>query len=366
MADLLGADAADEHVEHLALLAGIDDRVDAPDRETLFFSARLFVEAVAARDPTLLLFEDIHWADASLLDLIETLAARVRDVPVLFLALARPEMLTERPGWAGGLPTYTALPLDRLSEEAALELTQLLLERREASDPRASRIAATSEGNPLFIEELAASVAERSTGDTELPTSVRAIISARLDALPVEERGLLVDASVVGRVFWRGVLSRIGSQDGLSRLLGSLEDRDLVRREAVSRIRGDQQYAFKHALIRDVAYQRLPRAARRERHAEVARYLEETTGGAGQSLDALAHHWREAGEAAKAVDYLVEAAEQAGRGWAKDRALVLYTQALELLPADDPRRRTIRLRQAVIAQAFAHLIQDDVERPLSG
>jgi class 3 adenylate cyclase len=363
VSSLVGADAAEEHAAHLSLLIGFDEEGEVPDRETLFFSARLFVEALGAEGATLLLFEDIHWADAGLLDLIETLAARVRDVPVLFLALARPEMLTDRPGWAGGLPAYTALPLDRLTEDASLELAELLLARLEASDRRAADVAEAAEGNPLFIEELAASIAERSTAEaTELPTSVRAIVAARLDALPPDERNVLVDASAVGRVFWRGALNRIAPREGLSALLGSLEERDFIRREAVSRIRGDQQYAFKHTLIRDVAYQGLPRAARRDRHAAVAGYLEETTGAGGQSAEAVAYHWREAGEDEKAVDSLVAAADQAGRGWAKEHALALYTQALELV-ADDARRRSIRLRQAVTAQAFQHLIQDDVERP---
>jgi class 3 adenylate cyclase len=361
---LIGADAADEHAGHLALLIGYDHGGDVPDRETLLFSARLFAESLGARGPTLLLFEDIHWADASLLDLIEMLAARVRDVPVLFLTLARPEMLTERPGWAGGLPAYTAMPLDPLTEDESRELAELLLARLEASDRSATTIADTAEGNPLFIEELAASIAERSTAEaSELPTSVRAIVAARLDALPPEERGLLIDASTVGRVFWRGALTRIAPREGLSALLGSLENRDLIRREAVSRIRGDQQYAFKHALIRDVAYQGLPRAARRERHEAVASYLEETTGAGGQSAEAVAHHWLEAGENDKAIDSLVAAADLAGRGWAKEHALQLYSQALRLLPEDDARRRSIRLRQVVTAQAYQHLIQKDVRRP---
>jgi class 3 adenylate cyclase len=361
---LAGEDAAADHAPHLSLLIGFDDGGDVPDRETLFFSARLFVESLAAQSPTLLLFEDIHWADASLLDLIETLAARVRDVPVLLLALARPEMLTERPGWAGGLPAYTALPLDRLTEDESLELAELLLARLEGPDRRAASIADTAEGNPLFIEELAASIAERSTvGATELPTSVRAIVAARLDALPSEERGLLVDASAVGRVFWRGALSRIAQRDDLSALLGSLEERDLIRREVVSRIRGDQQYAFKHALIRDVAYQGLPRAARRDRHAAIASFLEETTGAGGQSSEAVAHHWREAGESDRAIDALIAAADQAGRGWAKEHALGLYSQAFELMSDDDPRRRAVRLRQVVTAQAYQHMLQHDVRRP---
>ncbi len=146
-------------------------------------------------------------------------------------------------------------------------------------------------------------------------------------------------------------------RDDLSDLLGSLEERDLIRREAVSRIQGDQQFAFKHALIHDVAYLRLPRAARRERHAAVAGYLEETTGGVGQSNEALAHHWREAGDHDRAVDCLVAAADQAGRGWAKQHAVALYRAALELVPADDEKRRgDIMRRLAVALQAEFHLL----------
>ena len=266
----------EEHTAHLSLLVGLGDEEEAPDRETLFRSARTFVEALGAEAPTLFIFEDVHWADRSLVDLVESLAAQVRDVPVLFLALARPELLAERPGWTGGLPAHTAMPLDPLDEDASRELAELILVRLEAPPKRASSIAATAEGNPLFIEELAASVAERSTAEaTELPTTIRAIVAARLDALPPEERSLVVDASVAGRIFWRGALARIAPRENMAALLASLEERDLIRREVASRIRGDQQYAFKHALIAEIASQRLPRAERRERHAIVADYLEE-------------------------------------------------------------------------------------------
>jgi class 3 adenylate cyclase len=363
--DLVGVDAGEEHATHLSLLVGLDGETEARDREALFFSARLFVESLGAQVPTLLLFEDIHWAEASLLDLIETLAARVRDVPVLLLALARPEMLTERPGWAGGLPAYTAIPLERLSGEASLQLADLLLARFARVDSRSEGIAETAEGNPLFIEELAASVVEQSTAEaTALPTSVRAIVAARLDALPADERSVIVDASVAGRVFWRGALNRIAPRENLSSLLGSLEDRDLVRREAVSRIRGDEQYAFKHSLIRDVAYQRLPRAERKARHLEVARFLEKTTGDAHQSLDALAHHWREAGDGARAAEHFLAAGDQAGRGWAKDRAVALYREALDLVPdEDEDTRGRIRRRLAVAVQALYHLPDAEGLRP---
>jgi class 3 adenylate cyclase len=360
-----GLEEAEAHTAHLAMLVGLGGSGEATDRETLFFSARVLVESLAARGPTMLLFEDIHWADASLLDLIEMLAARVRDMPLLLVALSRPELLTDRPTWGGGLPAYTALQLDRLSEDDAHALAELLLDRAGALPDQADVVARTAEGNPLFIEELAASVIERSTVDAGLPTSVRAIVAARLDALPPAERAVLVDAAVVGRVFWRGALARIAPDADLASTLGTLEERDFVRREAVSRITGEQQFAFKHAVIRDVAYERLPRAARRERHAAVAEFLEERTGAVGQANEAIADHWQQAGEPERAVDCLLIAADQAARGWAKGHALTLYSTVLEFLPADDPRRREVRLRQVVTAQAFQHIVQADVERPAS-
>jgi class 3 adenylate cyclase/energy-coupling factor transporter ATP-binding protein EcfA2 len=355
IASIAGPSAAEEHAPDLAVLLGLGTDSEVGDREQLFFSARVLVESLALRSPTLLLYDDIHWADTSLLDLLETLAARVRDVPVLFVALARPELLTERPGWGGGLPASTALRLEPLSESSSAELAEQLLTNDASASARAAAIAHTAEGNPLFIEELSASLSEKSTADAgRLPTSVRAIIAARLDSLPPLERAVLVDASVVGRVFWRGALTEIAAREGLSALLGSLEGRDLIQREAVSRIKGDQQFAFKHGLIHEVAYQSLPRAARRERHAAVARFLETATS-SGQSHEALAYHWREAGEPERAVEHLSAAADQAGRGWAKQRAVVLYREALGLLAEGDARRRDITPRLAVALQAVYHL-----------
>ncbi len=359
VASLAGPAAAEEHAPNLAMLLGLFDEGEAADREQLFFSARVLVESLAMRGPTLLLYEDIHWADASLLDLLETFGARVRDVPVLFLALARPELLGERPGWGGGLPAYTALPLEPLGDAAGRELATELLGRVDTT-MRAEQVAETAEGNPLFIEELARCLGERQAkGLDELPSSIRAIIAARLDALPAAERAVLVDAAVVGRVFWRGALSEIEDRADLSQVLGSLEARDLIHREAVSRIRGDQQFGFKHGLIHDVAYATLPRAARRSKHAAVARYLEATTD-VGQSHEALGHHWLAAGENDRAVEHLAAAADQAGRGWAKQRAVALYREALELLGEDDARRRDITRKLAVAIQAVFHLHSYDV------
>jgi class 3 adenylate cyclase len=360
ISQLAGPAAAEEHAPQLEVLLGFGSEGTVTDRETLFFSARVFVESLAMTGPTMLLFEDIHWADSSQLDLLEMLASKVRNVPVLFVALARPELLGDRPTWGGGLPAYTAVPLDPLTAESGQELAEQLLAARAVVNG-ASKVAEMAEGNPLFIEELAASIAERSTAD-ELPTSIRGIIAARLDSLPPDERSVLVDASVAGRVFWRGALAEMAARENLAVSLSALEDRGLIEREAVSRIKGDQQYAFKHALIHDVAYQTLPRAAKRERHAAMARFLSAATS-TGQSHEALALHWREAGESDRAVDELVAAAELAGRGWAKDHAVTLYSEALELVGDDEQRRRTIRLKQLVMVQALAHMAQDDVGRP---
>ena len=174
------------------------------------------------------------------------------------------------------------------------------------SQRRATGIPSSSRSSPR------GSPSRRNDGSAQLPTSIRAIVAARLDALPAPERAILLDAAVVGRVFWRGALAQITPRSDLSACLGSLEARDFIRREAVSRIQGDQQFAFKHGLIRDVAYQTLPRAARRERHAIVAGFLEEAISEVGQSDEALAQHWREAGDHDLAVKHFIAARRPGG------------------------------------------------------
>jgi adenylate cyclase len=145
--------------------------------------------------------------------------------------------------------------------------------------------------------------------------------------------------------------------ESLSELLGRLERRDLIRRETVSAIEGDQQYTFKHMLIRDVAYDLLPRARRRERHAHVAQFLEEATAEVGEAGAAIARNWRDAGDHARAIDYFVAAAEEAERGWAKELAVSLYREALDLVTEDDgDRRNAIRRRLAVAHQAAYHIV----------
>ncbi len=355
IAELLD-DEAKEVSSHIAMLIGLGSEGGVGDRQTLFFSARRLVEALATAQPTVLVFEDIHWADAGMLDLLEVLASRVRDVPLLLLAPTRPELLERRPTWGGGLPGYTALPVEPLGEEHARELAAQVLQQMQKPNHESGEIGLVGEGNPLFIEELAASVAEHATtGSADLPTTIRGIVSARMDALPPGERAVLLDAAVVGKVFWSGALERMSSGElALPELLDSLEGRDLIRREPVSRLRGDQQFSFKHDLIRDNAYATLPRPQRRKRHAQVATFLEETTPEIPAAASALAHHWREAGEAARAAEYFIIAGDQAGRGWAREQAAAFYQDALELLPEEQAteRREIVQRRAVALASVF--------------
>jgi predicted ATPase len=193
-----------------------------------------------------------------MLDLLETLASRVRDVPLLLLTQARPELLSERPAWGGGLPTYTTLQLEPLSRDDSAELARRLFDAAGAEGEAAPTLADTAEGNPLFLEELVASVAEGRGDARDLPTSIRGIVAGRIDALPARECEALLDAAVVGKVFWPGALG-----DTSSEILDALEGRDMIRRDPMSRLgAAHPQFAFKHQLIREVAYGTLPRARR--------------------------------------------------------------------------------------------------------
>ncbi len=353
---LVGAEEAEAVAGHIAILLGFETKATTPDRDTLFQSVRIFIEAGARDEATAFVFEDIHWADPALLDLIELLAVRLHDLPVLLLTLARPELLDARPGWGGGMLAYNALPLEPLGGADAAELALHLL----GADTKAAKVAKAGEGNPLFIEQLAAVLQEGGEEAESLPTTIRGLVAARLDALPVEEREVILDASIAGRIFWRGAIERIAHDpDCLGAALAALERRDLIRRDAVSRIEGDEQWSFKHVLIRDVAYDLQPRARRREGHRHIAEFIEESTPEVGEAGAALARHWRGAGELEHAVRHFVAAAEEAERGWAKQYAVTLYKEALEMTPADDVDRvRFLRKRLAVAQQAFFHL--DDV------
>ena len=357
-ATLLSGSAADAEaaVADLGAIVGVESGTGAVGRDALFNSALEFVEAAAREQPTVLVFEDLHWADPNMLDLVQMLGLRVRGLPLLVLTLSRPELLDLRDGWGAGVPGYTTLTLSPLPVEQARELAL----RRLGDEERADRVIAIAEGNPLFIEQLAASLGELAPG--RLPTTIREIVAARLDALPPSARSLLLDAAVVGKVFWLEALRALGAEGAdLPHRLEELERRDLVRRETGSIIEGQQQYGFTHVLIRDVAYELIPRADRQRRHARVAEFFGSTTGVSGDAIGAMALHWRAAGDWERAVEQLVRAAELAERGWAKDHAALLYREAFGLVPAEDVERRSmLRRRLALAASSSFHL--PDVRR----
>ena len=363
---------ATEKLERSLAGLGIDDRevlqrlgvfigtaeVPAEDRREVFDAARRFVEALAHEQPTLLVFDDIHWAHPSMLDLIDSLAARMKDSPILLLCLARPELIDIRPMWGGGQISSFTIRLDPLgtdeSHALATELTSSL-----AGDV-AAQIEATAGGNPLFIEELSSWVTEG--GDRAiLPTTVKAMIAARLDALPKDERLVLNDAAVVGKVFWRGVLGGLGTGgDALGGALESLESRDLIRSEPSSKVEGDREYSFRHILIRDVAYATLTKSDRRDRHQAVASYFERTVPETDSIAAILSFHWKEAGDLQRAVGYLRTAAERAERAWANAEAVALYEEALSLIPKDEvARRRSIGLLRSVAWSRYEHSQMDE-------
>ena len=355
---LLPSSEARELASNLSIFARLaEDTVD--DRHALFASAQRFLEALAREQPTLVVLKDLHWADDGLVELVEALSVRLAEVPLLLLAIARSEFLDARPNWAR-LPTNVTAQVQALTDSCAHDLVRQLLAGVADQEAVARRVDEAAGGNPLFIEELAAWLSEgAAAGVGGLPANLKAIIAARVDQLPAPERQVILDASVVGDFFWLGSLEALGGNGSLAGTLQSLERRDLIRRSPSSRIAGDQELSFKHGLVREVAYATLPKATRRERHAVVARFIEHAAGDPTAYAAILAHHWREAGDVANAADYLLTAADQAGRGWASHEAVELCNQALELIPENDKaRQRRARLRRGVAVQAEWHASVD--------
>ena len=342
--DLFPPGEVADATRYLSLVLGLG--LDAPADEAihLLFTMRMLVEHLAERQPVLLVFEDVHWADDALLDAIDYLVSHVRDARVVVLALARPEFLEAGRTWGGGMVGHTTLPLEPLSGDDAKAVAAALLP--EADPSTIARVVSVAEGNPLFLEELGASVADEVSGD-ELPSTVWAAIAGRIDALPPDARVALLHASVIGQDFWRGVLEGTGELAEVDEALEALESRGLILRRSQSQVEGDVEFAFKHVLIRDVAYGTLPRGSRRDLHAAIARFLEETSTDPADLGWLLAHHWREAGEVDAARGYLLGAADRARDALAVEETYDLFTRALDLATTDEDRRR-IRLRRGLV------------------
>ncbi len=241
-------------------------------RERLFSAVRSLVEVGSTRQPVVFAVEDIHWADEGMLDLIEHLARWARG-PILIVCMARDELLDRRPGWGGGRLNATTVTLEPLAREQSQALVAALLGDAAGAE-LADQVAARSGGNPLFAEEMVNRIVEEGAADAEaLPETVHSVLAARLDSLPLAERRVLQAASVVGQTFWEGSVGDAADGVDLRAALESLRGKDLVVPTAGSRLAGEREYAFKHVLIRDVAYSTLPKAVRARKHAEVGAFI---------------------------------------------------------------------------------------------
>jgi len=361
--DLLGSDdgqhgeSSDRRAALIGRLLGVDapDEAAPPDtedpqrmRESFFSAVRSCIEAMTRRSPLVLAFEDIHWADHGMLDLIEYLAQWVRG-PLLMLCLARDELLERRSGWGGGRREATSILLDPLTANETRELVVKLLPEGSVDEQSIAVITERAGGNPFFAEEMVRRLAEENVEEAAaLPDTVQALLAARLDSLDPLERRLVQHAAVVGRTFWEGSLAAIVGEndDELWQALSALQDKDIVIPGTGGRLAGEREYAFKHVLIRDVAYGMLPKSVRCKKHFEVGHFIEGRAGDRTDEVVALlAEHYGRAaalGEEAgieydeiepiysKALHFLEAAGDAASALYSNPEAFAHYRAAREL------------------------------------
>ncbi len=323
-AEKLRSCCGDEAVaDLLALAAGVLGAVDG-DRSAseISWAAQTWAAELADLQPLVLLFEDIHWAEEPMLDLVENLASGVRDVPLLILCLARADLLDERPTWGGGKVRATAIELEPLPRADSERLVDALSDGdHDLSAAQRAAVLTRTEGNPLFIEETVRMMLEADGAVESVPHTVQAMISARIDRLPLAERTVLRRASVAGRTFWSGAVEVLGDTEIPDGGLEGLVERDFLVREPRSTIRGEDAYRFKHVLIRDVAYAGLSKSSRALLHRQMAEWLEGRPAG-DDVVEIRAYHLDEAARLAAELDGVVPdelasaaaaALEQAGR-----------------------------------------------------
>jgi class 3 adenylate cyclase/tetratricopeptide (TPR) repeat protein len=350
VADVL-EDERDAHwVEsHLRPLVGLETEtgLGGNRRGEAFAAWRRFLEAMAEQRPLVLVFEDLHWADDGLLDFVDELVDWVSGVPILVVCSARPELLERRPGWGGGKINASTIGLSPLSSEQTAALISQVLDRSVLPVAIQQTLLERSEGNPLYAEQFAQLYLERgSADDLPLPETLQGIVAARLDGLSVEEKAVLQDASVVGKIFWTGALRRDESET--TPLLHSLERKGFLTRQRRSSVESEGEWAFAHMLLRDVAYGQIPRTDRAHKHGQTAEWIE-SLGRSEDHAELVAFHWSSALELARTAGQDSAAFETPTRialREAGDRAFALsmfllavdhYQAALALWPDDDER-----------------------------
>ncbi len=357
-------DAGERNAALLAVPLGIEtpeesQPADADDpqrmREALFSAARGVIEGIATRRPLVLAIDDIHWADEGMLDLLDHLARWVRG-PLLLVCLTRDELLERRPGWGGGRRNATSISLEPLTADETRELVAALMPSSEdGGGDVVPQVADRSGGNPLFAEEMVNRLIEEDTVEAEaLPSTVQSLLAARLDSLERLERRLLLHASVVGQTFWEGSLEGAATEEGLDlqRTLATLQEKDLLAPSPGSRLAGEREYAFKHVLIRDVAYAMLPKSVRCRKHVEVGEFIRERAGERAEAfIGLIAEHFARAAALgsdagldpdaladlqARALEALEAAGDAAAVLYSNAEAFERYTAAFELSEAIPP------------------------------
>jgi class 3 adenylate cyclase/tetratricopeptide (TPR) repeat protein len=320
---------ADEVADVLGLAAGMLEALEGErSQQEIAWAAREIMQSLSDVQPLVLYFEDIHWAEEPLLDLIEHLADWVR-APLLIVCLARPELLDARPGWGGGRVRSTAIELEPLSAEESELLVEKLVAQLAGSSgelPPAlpQGLLERAEGNPLFVEEtirmLVEGGSDGGSGSDRVPDTLQALIAARIDHLPPAGKTLLQRASVVGRVFWKGAIGHLSPDvEDVDALLDDLLLREFLLREPRSSISGETAYRFKHLLIREVAYAGLAKHARAQHHARFAEWLAERTG--DELVEIRAYHLDQA------VEFLVELDGSPPQALAEDAGAALVKAA---------------------------------------
>jgi class 3 adenylate cyclase len=345
--------------------AGAMPVADGDHREEMLGAWRRFLYALAARRPLVLAIEDAQWAGDALLDFLESLvdpdvAGRAGPAALLVVVTARPELAERRDGWGlEGTGVGTVIRLGPLADGDTARLLADLLASNGLTTAVPPELLERVAGNPLFAEEYVRMLRDRGLRGEELagappelalPQTVHAIVAARLDALPADEKSVLQDAAVLGQVGWVGALREIGGHEraGLERRLRRLEERELVHLSERSQVAGEVEYAFCHVLVRDVAYDQTLRNERAGKHLKVAAWLERLGGDrAGERADLLAYHYRAALELSRAAGLEVPGLQPRARAAlreAGDRASALglhrgaaraYAEALELCPPDE-------------------------------
>ena len=340
----------------LARLVGAGEGETTGAREQSFAAWRAFLEAVAAQRPLVLVVEDLHWADSSLLEFLEHLVDWATDVPLLVLCTARPELYELHPSWSGGKRNATTISLSALSADDTARLIAALLERSVLPAETQQRLLDRAGGNPLYAEQFVRMLQERPAGaDVAVPETLQALIAARLDTLGSGRKTLLQDAAVVGKVFWSGAVAAVGSHDEpvVREGLHELVRRELVRPSRLSSVEGQSEFAFGHGLVRDVAYSQIPRAARSGKHEAAAAWIESIAGErVAEHAELLAHHYTEALALARAASLETSALEDQARRFlllaAEEASSIdlargdaLFAQALALTPPGHPERGRI-------------------------